>query len=497
MTTIHRIARNAAVLLISQVFSYLLTFVYMALIARHLGAGGFGILSFALAFTAMFSILVDLGLQQLAVREVARDNSLAAKYLANMTTMRLILGVATFGLIALTVNLLHYPPQTTTCVYLIGASVIFMALPQMFYAIFQAFERMEYQSIGQALNAGLMLIGVFLGLKAGLNVVGIAWLYFSISFITLVYSYVIFRLKFSGSIPWSYRKIEADWFFLKETLKEAWPFGLTAVFISIYYWISSVMLSSMKGDEAVGWYNAAFKLVMVIPFIIIAYFTSVFPTMSRLYISSKDSLKYVYEKSLKYLVIIALPIGVGTTLLANSIVTFIFGGEYGNSVVALQIVVWATVFIFASASFVQLFNSINRQMLVTIIVAGCALLNIVLNLILIPRYSYIGASIATTATEFAFLFGAFVWSFKIGYGIPVKALTSVIVKVSISNAAMCFFILNFNSFTLWGLIPLSALLYFVLLFIIGGIDKEDMLLASAIFSKRPAGGSSGGNTKSD
>jgi len=166
MTTVHRIARNAAVLLISQVFSYLLTFVYMALIARHLGAGGFGILSFALAFTAMFSILVDLGLQQLAVREVARDNSLAAKYLANMTTMRLILGVGTFGLIALTVNLLHYPPQTITCIYLIGASVIFMALAQMFYAIFQAFERMEYQSIGQALNAGLVLIGVILGVKA-------------------------------------------------------------------------------------------------------------------------------------------------------------------------------------------------------------------------------------------------------------------------------------------------------------------------------------------
>ena len=85
--------------------------------ARYLGAAGFGILSFALAFTGIFGVFSDLGLGTLTVREVARDKSLASKYLRNIAVMKIILVVITFGLIALTINLLGYPEQTIKVVY--------------------------------------------------------------------------------------------------------------------------------------------------------------------------------------------------------------------------------------------------------------------------------------------------------------------------------------------------------------------------------------------
>ena len=146
MNTVQRIAKNTGVLLVSQIASYILGFFYIMYTARYLGAAGFGILSFALAFTGIFGVFSDLGLSTLTVREVARDKSLASKYLGNIAVMKVILVIITFGLIALTINLLGYPEQTIKVVCLVALSIIFSAFSGMFYSIFQAYEKMEYIS---------------------------------------------------------------------------------------------------------------------------------------------------------------------------------------------------------------------------------------------------------------------------------------------------------------------------------------------------------------
>ena len=81
MNTVQTIAKNTGVLLVSQIASYIIGFFYIMYTARYLGTAGFGILSFALAFTGIFGVFSDLGLSTLTVREVARDKSLASKNL--------------------------------------------------------------------------------------------------------------------------------------------------------------------------------------------------------------------------------------------------------------------------------------------------------------------------------------------------------------------------------------------------------------------------------
>jgi len=241
----------------------------------------------------------------------------------------------------------------------------------------------------------------------------------------------------------------------------------------------------MKGDEVVGWYNVAYRVILVLILIPNTYFESVFPVMSRFFISSQESLKIVYEKSIKYMVILAVPIGVGTTLLAGQGIMLVFGTEYSNSVIALQILVWSAVFIFISGVFAQLFNSLNKQIVVTKVTGVCALLNVVLNLVLIPKYSYIGASIATTATEFVALAIIFIWSMRIGYSSSVKNMINIIAKALIASAVMGVFIYYLRNYLpLWGLVPLSALLYFIAIYIIRGVDSEDKLLIRQIAGRK-------------
>lgn len=470
MSTVRRIAKNTTVILLASVVSFLLSFFFVMYAARYLGAAGFGILSFALAFTGIFSLFADLGMSRLTIREVARDKSLARKYVGNISVIKIILVTATFGLIALTINLLGYPDQTIKAVYLVGLSVVFYAFTSMFYSIFQAFERMEFVAAGNILNSLLLLLGALFAIQQGFSVIGFASIYFLAGAIVLVYSITISFWKFVAP------RVEIDSDFWKWSIKEAWPFALSALFMAIYYQIDTVMLSLMQGDIVVGWYNAAYRLVFVLLFIPAAFSTAIFPAMSKFYVSSRGSLRYVHEKFFKYMVILAIPIGIGTTLLADKIIPLIFGSDYTSSIIALQILIWSSVFIFGSSAFLRLFESLNKQIIVTKVTGGCALLNVVLNLLLIPKYSYIGASVATVATQFTVLLLVFIWGLKTGYGIPKKKVVDIFCKVVISGAVMGIFVKYLDNLSLFALIPLSALLYFAILYIVRGIDRNDVQL---------------------
>ena len=481
MNTVQRIAKNTGVLLMAEVVSKAFGFFFVMYTARYLGAEGFGILSFALAFTGIFGVFSDLGLSTLTVREVARDKTLASKYLGNIAVMKLILVVITFGLIAITINLLGYPNQTIKVVYLVALSVIFGTFSNMFNSIFQACERMEYKSVGTILNSVLLLVGALFAISQGFSVVSFASLYFIVSAIVLGYSLIVCVWKFTKP------KLEGDWGFWKPTIKEALPFGLTGTFITIYVWTDSVMLSLMKGDEVVGWYTAAYRLVLALLFIPTAFNSAVFPLMSRFYISSGNSLKFMLEKHFKYMIIIGFPVGVGITLLADRFILLIFGAEYIPSIIVLQILTWAIVLIFARTALERVLESANRQIIVAEVFGSCALLNVILNVILIPKYSYIGAAWATLVTDFAVFALIFVWSLKIGYNILNKRLICAVGKVLAASLLMGIFIEYFKDQNLMILIPIATIIYFGLNFLIKIFDEEDIKIMRNLFIKGGVG----------
>ena len=480
MSTVQRIARNTTLLFLSTAASFVLGFFITMYVARHLEAEGFGVLSLAIALTAIFGVFADLGLQMLMTREIARDKSLAQKYLGNIAVIKILLGIITFGLIALAVKLMGYPSETVKVVYFIGLSVVLNAISLMFYGVFRAYERMEFESLGLVLNGVLTLAGAFYGITHDFSVVGFALIYLIASVITLGYSFFMSIWRFA--VP----KIEVDLQFWKEALKQAWPFGLGLFLASVYAWIGAVMLSRMKGDEAVGLYNAAYRLVYMLQVVPLAYFTAVFPSMSRFHVTSKDFLRFTYERSFKYMLMIGIPIGVGTTVLGGKLILLIFGGEYYQSIILLQILGWSVVFLFVNGVFGSLFQSINRQMIATAITAAATGLNVVLNIILIPRYGATGASIALVTAAFAGFLINCIWSSRAGYGIPIKSFFNIFAKVSFASAIMSVFVFYLKDFYILALVPLAALLYFIVLLIIRGIDKEDISLLRSVFVKQKA-----------
>jgi O-antigen/teichoic acid export membrane protein len=486
MSTVRTIAKNTTVLAVAQVASYLLGFFYMVNTARSLGAAGFGIISFAAAITSIFGPLADLGVSSLMIREIARDKSTARRYLAQMTLMKMLLAVATFAAIALTVFIGDYPWQTVLVVYLLAISLVVSSFTAMLCSVFNASENMEYPALGQFLNAALMFIGVMLAVRYHVSVVGFAFLYVYASVGVLIYSLAVLRWRFASSAPPLASISKPNFAFWKDTVRHAWPFAFVAIFMTISYSTDSVMLSFMKGDEAVGSYNAAYRPVSTLSVIPIVYLASLFPVMSRMYVSSSSSLRFMERKSFQYLLTMAVPIGIGTTVLAERIIWVIYGAGYGDSGPVLQVLVWSMVFSFPAYVLSNVLYSTNRQMAGAKIMAVCAVLNVALNAILIPKYSGIGAAIATVATQVSVLTLSGISCARAGYGISLPSLLALLARTAIASAAMWVFVLRFDSLILWALIPLAALLYFAVLFLVRGIGtKEDLELVRAVVRRQP------------
>jgi O-antigen/teichoic acid export membrane protein len=472
MNTAQRIAKNTTVLLLAQIIGYLLALFYTIYTARFLGVEGFGVLSFALAFAGIFSILTDLGLSALTVREVARDLSLASKFVGNTAVLKIGLSIVTMLILVFLVNITGYPQQNAMVIYFITLSFIMNSFGGIFTSVFQAFEKMEYQSVGQIINNLMMFGGILLAIYLNFDVVGFAMIYFIASLISLIYSIIVSCWKFV--IP----KIEIDTVFWKKILKQSLPIAVAGIFSLIAFRIDMVMLEIMKGSVAVGWYSASYRLMEALIFIPSMYTIAIYPLLSKYHISSRASLESSFRKSFKYLIIIALPIAAATTLLATDIILLVYKTSYMESIIALQILIWALPLIFISYVQGSTIVSINKQHETVKVTFITMILNIMLNLFLIPKIGYVGAAITTVITELVlFLFYYYIVSQHIR---NINALR-ILAKPLLATLIMCIFI-YLAKFHLLIIIPTATIVYFVVLFLLKTFTEEDINLFKQVIN---------------
>ncbi|ADZ09539.1 polysaccharide biosynthesis protein [Methanobacterium lacus] len=468
MSSVQRLAKNTTLLFVSQMISYILGFFITMYSARYLGTAGFGVLSTALSLAYIFAVFTDLGLSTIITREVSRDKSLQTKYFTNTTILRLGLALLTFVLVVLFVNIVNlvhhqYPPQTVLVIYIIVASIIFNGLSGTFTAIFQALQKMEYQSISLILNSVLMLIGTIVVIYFNKDILFFALLYVIANVACLIFILSVYFWKYS--LP----KWDFDLNFIKITLIAALPLSIVSIFTLIAFRVDTVLLSLLKSSVDVGIYSAPYRLFEAFLFLPAAFTISVFPIFSQFFISSNDSLKFTYQKSFKYLTILSLPIAVGVTLLAEPIILLIYKSSFLQSVIVLQILIWTVPITFLNYIFGSILPAMNRQTTLLKITFISMIFNIVLNLWAIPHYSYIGASIVTVLTEIIVIILCF---FVLSKSFCSVNLKNVIFKPAVASAVMACFILTVN-INLFLEIIISIIIYFAVILLIQTFDRED------------------------
>ena len=465
MNTIQRIAKNTGVLGISQVITSILGFVVLIYIARYLGEVGFGKYSFAISFTALFIIFADLGISNLIIRELARNKELTNEYLTNVSVIKLLLSFLAFGFIAVTINLMDYPQDTTYAVYLFGVYMILTSFALAFKSIFQAYEKMEYTAVVMIIEKIILIPLVLFVLTSGYGLIELAYVYVFAGIVAVTLSFSIVLIKIAKPKPTINLSL---W---KTLIIGSIPFGLNALFGVLFFQIDTVMLSIFKDDAAVGIYNAAYVPLLALTGIISGMVVSaLYPVMSRYFISSKDSLETFTVLPSKYMAIIGFPIGIGCFVLADRFIALFYLDQYSASIIAFQILALFIPIRLVSSITGTLLTSINRQSLRTVSVGLSALFNIVLNAVLIPYLSYIGASIATVLSE-VFLYFVFIYFINKHY--KKLELHKHFIKPLIASLVMGGFVFYFKDVNLLLIVISAGLVYFVILLLLRTFTQED------------------------
>jgi O-antigen/teichoic acid export membrane protein len=474
-TTLQRSFKNISLFFISQVIVSLLNFFFVMLTARYLGPGDYGILTFSIAFTGIFGIISELGLRKVTTREVARNKYLAKEYFGNVAFIKMFLCILTFLITTLFINILGYPENTIRVVYIVAGSVFFKSYSQIIYSIFQAYETIEYESIGHLINSFILFLGSIIIIHFDFKLISFAYHYLFVSCIIQIYCIICYLKQFKVI------EIKIDLQLCKSAIKESIPFAIISVFEIIYHWMDTIMLSVIKGNMVVGYYNAAYRIVFITLFIPSAVNLAIYPVMSRYYFSARNNYKIIFLKYLKYMSIIGIFIGCCITLHADKIILLIFGNDYHASIGVLKILIWSSVLIYINGAFVLLFQSSNKQKTITKAAGIAAFANCILNIILIPKYSYIGASIATVLSELIIFILMIYSTPKAEFELSITLISSQINKAVFSGCIILvtgYFLQPFNFITTL----LSLLLvYFISIYICGGLDKDDIVIAKRLF----------------
>jgi O-antigen/teichoic acid export membrane protein len=461
------IARNTAFLFTSEVITKVLSFFLIVAMARILGDVVLGKYFFAVAYVGTFLIFSDFGVTTLMFREVAKNKNLAQKYFSNVLTFRTLTSITVLLLAVTAILVAGKSSDIALIVALVAAYFLLTEMIQPFRILFNAYEKLEYYALTSITQIFILaLFGVFV-LFMGFGLIEVLYVFIGSYLFALLISLLILNKRFIKF------RFDADFEFWRFMLKKSWPFWVTGLFMVIYYRIDTLMLTALKNYAVVGWYNAAFKIIEALNFIPFVLIGAIFPALTKFNIKEKFLSVKLYKKTFYYLFLIILPIAIGATMLAERLIFFVYKEQFLNSALALQILIWAEVFFFASFLTGYLLNAIDKAKLFTFSAGTCLLVNVLLNAALIPRFRYFeGAAIATVATQ-AVNFSLLVYfAKKSGYFPDFKILT----KAVIAGLAMAAAIYLLQVFHILIIVPAAAAVYFAVLYLAGGVGEEERKL---------------------
>lgn len=475
MNQIQTIFKNMSWLLISQIIASICGFIWSILIARYLGVADYGVLGFAISITSILSILYDLGIGVHIIRHIATDYDSAPKYLGNSIPLKSIFSLIGFIIIFLVLLIINANEITLIISLLFAIQQIFKRFIDLFNGLFQAFEEGKYQGIGNTILNTLLLLFIILSITTDLGLYGITISYILANLIALIYEYYVLNKHVVKP------NFELDRQFCKKITFAALPFAVSAVLYSIYYSIDIVMLTNMVGNYATGIYNATYKLISVLTLFYGVYTAVIFPVMSKFFKNDKSMLLVSFEKSIKYLMLVIIPLAVATVFYSTDVIHLIYGHEYDAASSVLSILIWTVCLLFISGTCNTLLNASHKEVTVTKIYAIAAVFNIILNFFMIPYLSYDGAAITTVLSDILIVIIQSYVIYKLGHR-PNKKLYSDLVKIIIGSAILgiALYFLNLN---MWVAIPVGIIIYLAVVYLLRLFDDDDKYVIKEILNK--------------
>ncbi|MHC4617545.1 MAG: flippase [Planctomycetota bacterium] len=358
-------------------------------IARYLKAEQFGLLSYAASFASLLLPIATLGLDVVVVRELVREPEKKNTLLGTAFVLKLAGAFLLLGVLAVVINLTEDDRFSKFLILIIGSSAVFQSFNVIDFFL-QSKVLSKYAACAKMVSLFLwsLLTLVLIWMRAPL-------LYFALTFliesVILALGLTVVGVRQNlGISRWGLRLDLAT-----SLLKDSWPLVLSGVAVSIYMKIDQVMIKNMLGSQAVGQYAVAVRVSEACYFIPVIICGSLFPAV----LNAKKQSTALYHARLQKLydlmVWIALPIILVITFSANRIVGLLYGAEFSKAGPVLEIHIWAALFVFMGVASGRHLIAENYSKISFIRTCVGMVLNILLNVLLIPSYQIVGAAFAT------------------------------------------------------------------------------------------------------
>lgn len=384
------IASSILSLNLGQVLARLVAFVGATYLARTLGSNGFGVIAFATAIVGYLGLAVSVGFNEIGAREVARAPEKAGSIARSVLALRLLLALGAYAVLGVGVQIWRPDPTLATVVLLTGLLFFPLALDTAW--VFKGMGRNRLAG-GVMVIAQVVFVGTVLLVVRGpedVALVPIAQFVGELSAALVLLYVAVTRL------PHVTRFSLASGL---EILRQSQSLALSRLLRTLIFTFDVVLLGLMLDIEAVGHYNAAYRLCFFVLALSIGVRESYLPHFVRTVSDGRDAMSALASRANETITAIGAPIVVGGILLAGPILEVLFGDEYAPGAPALRLLLLSIglVFLNTTAHNILLVSGMLRRELG--FVAAAALTNVLLNLVLIPVYGLAGAALATVVSQ--------------------------------------------------------------------------------------------------
>jgi len=387
-------------------FSDFFLFLLLILAGRKLGATDFGAFAFAQSVAIIFLTFSNFGLNTLAIRDIAQDNSVAEKYLSNILSWKIILSTVSY--ILMIISVLYFwdkSKQIVTVVIILGLASAVRFFSMTGRAVLSGFQRFDLESRAVVMEQGFLLLigGIFLLLGKGI-------LYLAAAFLIArafgcLYIFLLIKKLTSFSV-------EFDFGFIYELQKKAIPLGLAILVTTAYIQVNTIIIEHFLSFREVGLYNAAFKIysgLFLIPSIISSI---LFPRLANSFLVSKHEHNKLIVKGILSLFVVSVPIFIIGFLFSDNIMVMVFGYDYMSSATTMKILFGVLVVTFQIWLLRIILVSVDKKIiLLNINIIGLAALT-GFDCLFIPKYGIKGAAIALGCSEVLVFLGIWICLFR-------------------------------------------------------------------------------------
>lgn len=490
MSTARKILSNTLAQILGKVGVAMLGLAVVKIATNYLSVAGYGEYIVIYEFLAFFGIAADLGLYTIAVRDMAEDESKIPKIIGNVLSIRTILVTITMIAAAIAVFFIPKYAGTRIPIGVIFATLTVWAtiLNGTITSVLQVKLKMGIASVavvlGKFISVGFMVYVIFFGFPNDKEM----------GFYMLIAAGNIGALVNLLATSYWVRKIapikyQFDLSLWKEIMKKSLPYGVALILSTIYFRMNSIFISLMRGQEEVGIYAVAMRMLEQLTIVPLYFMNSVLPVLTKAIKENTDRYKKIISYSFDFLASLSVPLVVGGVLLAYPIIFIVSSPEYLSrlpegfygSDIAFQILVVALLFQFLNILSNFILIALNKQAKLLYINGGVVIIDIILNLIFIPKYGFQGACVTAVFSELFILVASMATSrhylkFSINFMNLFKIIISALVMGAIIKLLQPITYQYLQNWNVLLLVAIGSVVYFAMLFVTKVISKDMLKL---------------------